>query len=103
MILNRVVTISVLPTASPLIIEALKEKPRDRKKEKNVSHNGNIKIEDVIRIAKTMRDGNKSMAINFQGTVTEILGTCVSLGCTIDGKSAKEMTGLVQTGEVKVV
>lgn len=35
-VLNRVVTIEIVPTAAPLIIEALKEKPRDRKKEKNV-------------------------------------------------------------------
>jgi large subunit ribosomal protein L12e len=102
MIVNRVVTISFKPSAAPLIIEALKEKPRDRKKEKNVSHNGNIKLDDVIRIAKTMRDAERSMAITFTGTVKEILGTCVSLACTIDGKSAKDMTALVESGEVKV-
>merc|ERR1712167_310562 len=101
-VLNRVVTIEFVPTAAPLVIEALKEKPRDRKKEKNVSHNGNIKLDDVIRIAKTMRESDRSMAIEFKGTVKEILGTCVSLACTIDGKSAKEMTGLVESGEVKV-
>jgi len=99
---NRQVEISFVPTAAPLIIEALKEKPRDRKKEKNVSHNGNIKLDDVIRIAKTMRDAERSMAIEFAGTVKEILGTCCSLQCTIDGKSAKEMTALVASGEVKV-
>merc|ERR1719352_1050583 len=102
MVLNRVVTITFVPTAAPLIIEALKEKPRDRKKEKNVQHNGNIKLDDVIKIAKTMREADRSMAIEFSGTVKEILGTCVSLGCTIDGKSGKEMTGLVESGEVKV-
>ena len=91
-----------MPSSAPLLIEALKEKPRDRKKEKNVSHNGNLKLDDVIRIAKTMREADKSMAIEFKGTVTEILGTAVSLGCTIDGKSAKEMTALVQSGEIKV-
>merc|ERR1712195_202634 len=80
---NRQVEISFVPTAAPLIIEALKEKPRDRKKEKNVSHNGNIKLDDVIRIAKTMRDAERSMAIEFAGTVKEILGTCCSLQCTI--------------------
>ena len=95
---NRVVTISFVPTAAPLIIECLKEKPRDRKKEKNVSHNGNIKLDDVINIAKTMRKEERSMAIHFVGTVKEILGTCVSLGCTIDGKSAKQMTALIESG-----
>jgi large subunit ribosomal protein L12e len=33
---NRQVEISFVPTAAPLVIQALKEKPRDRKKEKNI-------------------------------------------------------------------
>lgn len=33
---NRQVEISFIPTAAPLVIQALKEKPRDRKKEKNI-------------------------------------------------------------------
>ena len=97
----RQCTVKVLPSAAPLIIEALKEGGRDRKKTKNVSHNGNIKFDDVLKIAKTMREGGKSMAISLDGTVTEILGTCVSLGCTIDGKSAKETTKGVQSGDIK--
>merc|ERR1719271_2330942 len=65
MIVNIVVTISFKPSAAPLIIEALKEKPRDRKKEKNVKHNGNVKLDDILKIAKTMRAEGKSMAIDF--------------------------------------
>ena len=101
MVQNRQCTVSVLPTAAPLIIEALKEGGRDRKKTKNVKHNGNIKLDDVIRIAKTMREAHKSLAIKFEGTVKEILGTCVSLGCTVDGKSPKEITKLINDGEIK--
>ena len=100
-VLNRNCTVKVMPTAAPLIIEALKEGGRDRKKTKNVQHNGNIKFDDVLKIAKTMREAKKSMAVLFEGTVKEILGTCVSLGCTIDGKSAKEVTALVNDGEIK--
>ena len=84
-----------------MIIEALKEGGRDRKKTKNVKHNGNIKFDDVLRIARTMREANKSLAVEFSGTVKEILGTCCSLGCTIDGRTAKEMTAAVDSGEVK--
>ena len=98
---NRQCTVSILPTVAPLIIEALKEPGRDRKKVKNVTHNGNIKFDDVLRIAKTMRDAKKSLAIHLEGTVKEVLGTALSLGCTIDGKNAKEMTALVNSGEVK--
>merc|ERR1712127_963633 len=98
---NRQCTVQILPTVAPLLIEALKEPARDRKKTKNVEHNGNIKFDDILKIAKTMREAKKSMAVEFEGTVKEILGTAVSLGCTIDGKSAKETTSLVNDGEIK--
>ena len=98
---NRQCTVKVLPTCAPLLIEALKEPARDRKKTKNVSHNGNIKFDDVLKIAKTLREAKKSMSITLKGSVKEVLGTACSLGCTIDGKTAKEMTALVESGEVQ--
>ena len=58
-------------------------------------------MDDVIRIAKTMREANKSMAIEVEGTCKEILGTAVSLGCTVDGKSPKDVTSLINEGEIK--
>ena len=100
MVQNRQCFISVLPTAAPLVIKALKEGPRDRKKQKNVKHNGNLKLDDIIDIAKKLRP--KSMAVEFKGTVKEVLGTCVSLGCTVDGKSAKEVTSLIDAGEIDI-
>ena len=90
----------MLPSAAPLILRALKEPARDRKKTKNVVHNGNIKIDDVIEIAKTMRP--KSFAINFKGTVKEILGTCVSIGCTVDKKSPKDIIAAINSGEIPI-
>ncbi|KAI7560343.1 hypothetical protein KC317_g9784, partial [Hortaea werneckii] len=35
---NRQAAVSVVPSASSLVIKALKEPPRDRKKEKNIKH-----------------------------------------------------------------
>ena len=89
MVQNRQATVSIKPTAAPLILKALKEPPRDRKKTKNVVHNGKLSLDQIIAIAKEMRP--KSMAATFQGTVLEVLGTCVSVGCTIDGKSPKDV------------
>ena len=91
---------SVLPTAAPLVIKALKEGPRDRKKVKNVKHNGNLKIDDIIDIAKKLRP--KSFAKEFKGTVKEVVGTCVSIGCTIDNKSPKEIGQLIDDGEIEI-
>ena len=65
-----------------------------------MKHNGNLKFDDIIDIAKKLRA--KSMSVEFKGTVKEVLGTCVSLGCTIDGKSPKEITTLINDGEIDV-
>uniref|UniRef100_A0A1I8F7Z6 Ribosomal_L11 domain-containing protein n=1 Tax=Macrostomum lignano TaxID=282301 RepID=A0A1I8F7Z6_9PLAT len=69
-----------VPTASALVIRALNEPPRDRKKVKHVKHTGNITFDEVVDIAKTMRP--RSMAKTMAGTVKEILGTAQSVGCT---------------------
>merc|ERR1712174_194021 len=37
---NRQAQVSVVPSTSSLVIKALKEPPRDRKKVKNIKHNG---------------------------------------------------------------
>ena len=97
---NRQCTVRVLPTAAPLVLKALKEPARDRKKTKNVVHNGSLKLDDVIEIAKQMRE--KSYAATFVGTVKEILGTCVSVGCSVDGKSPKDITAAIDAGEIEI-
>ncbi|KAK9175856.1 hypothetical protein WN944_027866 [Citrus x changshan-huyou] len=86
---NRQAKVAVVPSAAALVIKALKEPERDRKKTKNIKHNGNITLDDVIEIAKIMRP--RSMAKELSGTVKEILGTCVSVGCTVDGKDPKDL------------
>jgi len=97
---NRVCTVRVIPTSSALILKALKEPARDRKKVKNVVHNGKLKMDDIVAIAKEMRF--KSFSADFDGTVKEILGTCISIGCTVDGKSPKEITAAIDAGEIEV-
>ncbi|CAL5359556.1 unnamed protein product [Camellia sinensis] len=69
---NRQAKVSVVPSAAALVIKALKEPERDRKKTKNIKHTGNISLDDVIEIAKVMKP--RSMAKELKGTVKEILG-----------------------------
>ena len=57
---NRQAAVSVVPSAAALIIKALKEPPRDRKKVKNIKHNGNVTMDDIIAAARVMRP--RSMA-----------------------------------------
>ena len=97
---NRQATVVVIPSASALVIQALHEPVRDKKKEKNIKHNGNITKDDLIRIARTMRP--RSMAATLAGTCLEILGTCVSVGCTCDGMAPKVLQGLIKEGKYDI-
>jgi large subunit ribosomal protein L12e len=74
----------VVPSAAALVIKALKEPPRDRKKVKNIKHSGNITMDDILNAARIMWP--RSMAKELSGVVKEVLGTAQSVGCTVDGK-----------------
>jgi large subunit ribosomal protein L12e len=95
---NRQAAVSVVPSASSLIIRALKEPPRDRKKEKNIKHSKNIPLDEIIEIARTMRF--KSLAKELKGTVLEILGTAFSVGCQVEGSSPKDISDQIKAGEI---
>ena len=93
---NRQAAISVVPSAASLIIKALKEPPRDRKKQKNIKHNGNITMDDVLAVARTMRP--RSMARELSGTIREVLGTAQSVGCTVDGRAPHDIIDDIHSG-----
>ena len=48
---NRQAAIAIVPSASSLVIKALKEPLRDRKKTKNITHSGNIPIDEIIELS----------------------------------------------------
>ncbi|GLA31465.1 60S ribosomal protein L12 [Aspergillus niger] len=95
---NRQAAVSVVPSASSLVIKALKEPPRDRKKEKNIKHSKSIPLDEIIEIARKMR--HRSLAKELKGTVLEILGTAFSVGCQVDGRSPKDVSDDVKAGEI---
>ena len=97
---NRQAKIDVVPSAASLIIKELKEPPRDRKKVKNVKHNGNISFDQLLKIARTMRP--RSMARKLEGTVLEILGTAQSVGCSVDGMHPHSVVDKIKEGEIEI-
>lgn len=97
---NRQAKIDVIPSASSLVIKALKEPPRDRKKVKNIKHSGNLTFDVILDIARTMRP--RSMARTMAGTVKEILGTCQSVGCTVEGSHPHDLIDRINAGEMEV-
>ncbi|KAL9331649.1 hypothetical protein ACSQ67_001259 [Phaseolus vulgaris] len=97
---NHRAKVTVVRSAVALVINALKEPERDRKKNKNVKHNGNITLNDVIEIARVMR--SHSMAKDLGRSIKEILGTCVSVGCTVNGKDPKDPQQEISDGDIEV-
>jgi large subunit ribosomal protein L12e len=91
--------VELMPTASAYIIKDLKEPVRQRRKVKGsvYKHTGNLTFEQVKNIAKKMIP--KSLAREFKGTVKEVLGSCLAVGITVDGKSPKEVTKEVDNGQ----
>lgn len=73
----------VLPSASSLI----KKPPRDRKKQKNSKHNGNITFHKIAHIAREL-----------SGTIKQILGTTQSVGCNADGRHPHDIIGDINSG-----
>ncbi|OXU26890.1 60S ribosomal protein L12 [Nasonia vitripennis] len=94
---NRQATISVVPSAASLIIKALKEPPRDRKKVKNIKHSGNLSFDEIVSIARAMRP--RSMSRELSGTIKEILGTCQSVGCTVEGRPPHDIIDEINSGD----
>ncbi|BGP56853.1 60S ribosomal protein L12 [Rhodotorula sphaerocarpa] len=99
---NRQAAVAVVPSASSLVIRALKEPVRDRKKEKNIKHSGNIELDQIIDIARTMRDAKKTLSASLAGGVKEILGTAQSVGCTIDGRPPHDIIESIDSGDVEI-
>uniref|UniRef100_A0A8C0QFQ4 Large ribosomal subunit protein uL11 n=2 Tax=Canis lupus familiaris TaxID=9615 RepID=A0A8C0QFQ4_CANLF len=91
--------IEVVPSASALIIKALKEPPRDRKKQKNIKHSGNNTFDEIVNIAQQMQ--HQSLARELSGTIKEILGTGQSVGCNVDGCHPHDIIDDINSGAVE--
>ncbi|XP_034882104.1 60S ribosomal protein L12-like [Mirounga leonina] len=96
---NRQVQIEVVASASALIIKALKEPARDRKKQKNIKHSGNITFDEIVNIAQQMQ--HRSLARELSGTIKEILGTAQSVGCNVDGLHPHDIIDDINSGAVE--
>ena len=57
-------------------------------------------LPQIIDISRVMR--KKSIARTFAGTVKEILGTAFSVGCTVDGKSPRDVINAIDADELEI-
>lgn len=58
---------------------------------------GNLTIKQCIEI--TRMKGSTMLGGSLKARVKEVVGTCVSMGVTIEGRSAKEMSKAIAAGE----
>jgi len=83
------------PTASALIVSELKiEKGSGSPKAQKV---GNLSMEQLVKIAKMKRV--ELLAPTVKRAVKEVLGTCVSMGVTVEGKDPKEIQAEIDQGK----
>jgi large subunit ribosomal protein L12e len=99
---NKAFQVKFKPGVTAMIVKEMGDYVRDRQKQKLTNRSGNISFDQVLKIAKWMDAEGKSRAKSFKGTVKQVLGSCVSVGCTVDGRSAKEVTKDVEEGTIKV-
>jgi len=61
---------------------------------------GNITLEQLIKIARMKRAS--SLSYSLRGVVKEALGTCVSMGITVEGKNPKEIIKEIDEGKIEI-
>ena len=82
------------PTASALIVSELKiEKGSGTPNTEKV---GNLTMEQVVRIAKVKLP--QLLASTLKGATKELIGTCVSMGVTVEGKDPREVQNEIDQG-----
>jgi large subunit ribosomal protein L11 len=61
---------------------------------------GNITLEQVVKIAKIKKAS--SLSKSLQKVVLEVLGTCLSMNVTCDGKNPKEIIKGIKEGKIEI-
>ena len=91
---NFTLTVGIPPTTALIKKEAGIEKGS---KEPNAIVAGNLPFEAAVRIANMKLEG--MLSYELKTAVKEVIGTCVSVGVTVDGKKPKEVLALIAEGK----
>lgn len=82
------------PTASALLVAELKvEKGSGTPNSVKI---GDLTVEQIVRIAKIKRP--EMLANSLKAATKEVMGTCISMGATIDGRDPREVQKEVDNG-----
>lgn len=100
---DRKATCEIMPSTAQILIRELKETREMKKKgvERGPQlHNGSISFSTLLKAAAEIRLRSRSKSM--KGTVKEVLGSALSIGCSIEGKSPKEVSAAVTAGRAAV-
>jgi len=87
------------PTSSALIVAELKiEKGSGTP---NTAKVGNLSMEQIVRIAKIKR--SELLAPTLKSAAKEMLGTCISIGVTVEGKDPREVQAEIDAGKYEEI
>lgn len=98
---DRKATAEITPSTAQIIIRELRENREPKKKgaDKVVTlHNGSLSLDSLFKIVAEVRSRSRSKTL--RGTLKEVLGTCVAIGCFVEGKHPKEVTAAVNGGKI---
>ena len=90
---NFTLTVGIPPTTALIKKEAQIEKGSA---EPNVKVAGNLPLEAAVGIARMKLDD--MLSYDLKSAVKEVIGTCVSMGVTVDGKPPREVIAGIDAG-----
>lgn len=61
---------------------------------------GDLTMEQVIKIAEMKR--SETLSMSLKSAVKEVLGTCLSMGVTVEGKNPKDVQREIDEGLVEI-
>ncbi len=88
------IVVGTPPTSSLILSEIKLEKGSGTP---NSEYVGDITMDQAVKVARMKK--TSTLAITLKTAVKEVVGTCNSMGITIDGKPAKEATAAIDAGE----
>lgn len=104
---NRKYSLEIVPSASNYLEKECDEKRKELYRRFSSPHYfprydlwRQMSLETVIKIAKQLR--HRSLAHRLSGTVMEVLGTCHSYGCMVDGERPKDVQRKITLGIIVI-
>lgn len=91
------IKVGIPPTSALLKKEIGIEKGAGKRKEAVA---GNASMENIKNVAKMKMES--MLSNNLQSAILEVIGSCVSLGVTVEGKDPKEVQKLIKEGKIEV-